>query len=80
MIEARWMADISLPIRSLLSGIQRGGNQRYPLTSGGYEIDLMVSRPAAVFRTVVRPIADVREFSTTSMQRLLASKKTVGRD
>ena len=72
------MADISLPIRCGSSGIRWGGDHRYPLTIQCYRFEPKIS-PSTLYRsqTAVRALTAYEEFSTTVMQRLLASKKTV---
>jgi hypothetical protein len=45
MIEAGWMAHVSLPIRFSLSEIRWDGDPRYPFTKGYYGFEPKVFPP-----------------------------------
>src|SRR5450432_2349358 len=66
MIEARWMASISLPIRCFSSDTGWDGDKRYPHTTRCYGFEPK-SSPPTLYRgqTAVRVSRPYGEFSTT---------------
>jgi hypothetical protein len=66
MIEARWMASISLPIRYFSSDTRWDGDKRYPHTTQCYGFEPK-SPPPTLYRgqTAVRVLTPYGEFSTT---------------
>src|SRR5471030_1613028 len=76
MIEAGWMADISLPIRCCSSDTRWDGDQRYPHTTQCYGFEPK-SSPPTLYRgqTAVRVLRPYREFSTTVHATLPAQEE-----
>ena len=62
MIEACWMADISLPIQCCSSDTRWGGDERYPHTIRCYGFEAMISPPTpCLSQTAVRALKALRE-------------------
>ena len=80
MIEARWMASISLPIRCLSSDTGWDGDDRYPHTIQCYGFEPK-SSPPTLYRgqTAVRVLRPYREFSNTIRATLPAQEETCWR-
>src|SRR5450432_4288471 len=77
MIEARWMASISLPIQCLSSDTGWDGDKRYPHTTRCYGFE-PTSSPPTLYRgqTAVRVLRPYEEFSTTVHATLPAQEET----
>jgi hypothetical protein len=77
MIEARWMADISLPIKCYSSDTRWDGDKRYPHTIRCYGFEPK-SSPPTLYRsqTAVRVLTPYGEFSTTVHATLAGQQET----